>query len=561
MAAGLAVVTAVVATGAGAWQSYQPSKLESFTTTGLLGTLRRNAGLLSDVETRAQQATPYVRNLLALSQALQEKFVPGEINQPTAARILLVSDVHGANQYPVMKRIIADEQIDAVIDAGDLLNFGSVAEAEAAGLFTSIEGLGVPYLFVRGNHDASSPTDRALLQRMGRLRNVVLLEPGGGSYTQATVNGVTVAGFNDPRWFGDDDRNNAAKQTPAAEAFNRAYAGRAVPDVVVSHEPGAVRKVDAAGILVNGHLHTDQLEGNRIGVGTFTGGGTVSHFVQDAETKDGTGDPGELAGQPYAFDIAVFGQSCTLTSLTRYTYRNLIQGRPAYDDVQVINGSTIQPAAPGSTRSCAEGTGLAVTPVAEPPATARRRPDALTAGDPGGDRTRGRAQRTTATVAAERLHPTAAEGIARVGQRERRRPGLQPRQAPRAVHRLAPAAEHAGGPAGADLRRRRLDRREPAAPGPAGRRARARARDRTRRPRAGPASPATPGCRSPPASTCSSSTRTTGSGTRRWSGCTPTPSPTTPTSCWARWSGSAAGACRSSCTGPTCPTRPSPRPR
>ena len=295
--------------------------------------------------------------------------MPGEINQPTAARILLVSDVHGANQYPVMKRIIADEQIDAVIDSGDLLNFGSVAEAEAAGLFTSIAGLGVPYLFVRGNHDAGSPTDRALLQRMGRLRNVVLLEPGGGSYTQATVNGVTVAGFNDPRWFGDDNRNNTAKQTPAAEAFNRAYAGRTAPDVVVSHEPGAVQEVAAAGILVNGHLHTDQLEGNRIGVGTFTGGGTVSHFVQDAEKKDGTGDPGELAGQPYAFDIAVFGQSCTLTSLTRYTYRNLIQGRPAYDDVQVINGSTIQPAAPGSTRSCAEGSGLAVTPVAEPPAT------------------------------------------------------------------------------------------------------------------------------------------------------------------------------------------------
>ena len=380
VAAGLAVTTAVLGTGLGAWQSYQPSKLESFSTTGLLGTLRRNAGLLSDVETRAQQATPYVRNLLALSQALQEKFVPGEINQPTAARILLVSDVHGANQYPVMKQIIADEQIDAVIDAGDLLNFGNVAEAQAAGLFSSIAGLGVPYLFVRGNHDAGSADDQALLQRMSRLRNVVLLEGAPGDYTQASVNGVTIAGFNDPRWFGDDNKDNAAKQTPAAEAFNRAYAGRHVPDVVVSHEPGAVEKVESAGVLVNGHLHTDQLEGNRIGVGTFTGGGTVSHFVQDAE-KSGTGDEGELAGQPYAFDIAVFGRSCTLTSLTRYTYRNLIQGRPAYDDVQVINGSTIQPpiegsagsagstGSTGSTRTCAEGTGLSRTSVTEPPTT------------------------------------------------------------------------------------------------------------------------------------------------------------------------------------------------
>lgn len=366
-AAALAVVSAVLGTGVAAWQSYQPAKLESFTTTGLLGTLRRNAGLLSDVETRAQQATPYVRNLMALSQALQEKFVPGEINQPTAARILLVSDVHGANQYPVMRRIVADERIDAVIDAGDLLNFGSVAEAEAAGLFSSIAALKVPYLFVRGNHDAGSPNDRALLRRMGRVRNVVLLQPGDGDYTQGSVNGVTVAGFNDPRYFGDDDRNNAAEQAPAAEAFNRAYAGRDAPDVVVSHEPGAVKKVDAAGLLVNGHLHTDQLEGNRIGVGTFTGGGTVSHFVQDAE-KAGAGDQGELAGQPYAFDIAVFGRSCTLTSLTRYTYRNLIQGRPAYDNVQVINGRTIQPADKGASRSCVEGSGLSVASVAGAPA-------------------------------------------------------------------------------------------------------------------------------------------------------------------------------------------------
>ena len=328
------------------------------------------------MQTRAQQATPYVRNLLALSQALQEKFVPGEINQPTAARILLVSDVHGANQYPVMKRIIADEQIDAVVDAGDLLNFGSVTEAEAAGLFSSIAGLGVPYLFVRGNHDAGSPADQALLQRMSRIRNVVLLEAAPGDYTQANVNGVTIAGFNDPRWFGDDNRDNGAKQTPAAEAFNRAYAGRHVPDVVVSHEPGAVEKVEAAGILVNGHLHTDQLEGNRIGVGTFTGGGTVSHFVQDAE-KAGPGDGSELAGQPYAFDIAVFGQRCTLTSLTRYTYRNLIQGRPAYDDVQVINGSTIQPPVEGSTRTCAQGGGSRGprSPSPRRPSTPARAPD------------------------------------------------------------------------------------------------------------------------------------------------------------------------------------------
>jgi len=358
LSTGVAGLLAVGATGVGAWSTYQPDQLSSFRTTGLLGTFRSNAGLLADVEARAEQATPYVTNLLALSQALQEKFVPEGITQPTAARFLLVSDIHGANQYPVMKRIIDDEKITAVIDSGDLLNFGSVSEAELSGIFTSIANLGVPYIFVRGNHDAASLTDQTLLRRMARIENVLLLEPTPKSYTEASVNGVVVAGFNDPRFFGDDNRDNSQKQQPAADSFNRAYARRPRPDIVVSHEPGAVERVDSATLRVNGHMHRDELEGNRIGVGTFTGGGTVSHFLVEQ-----AGDqPGELEGQPYAFDIAVFSQTCNLASLTRYTYRNLIQGRPAYDDVRVINGKTIAVHEPGR-RTCGADQGLTQTPV------------------------------------------------------------------------------------------------------------------------------------------------------------------------------------------------------
>ena len=50
-----------------------------------------------------------------------------------------------------------------------------------------------------------------------------------------------------------------------------------------------------------------------------------------------------MTGQPYAFDVATFGSSCGLTQLTRYSYRNLLEGRPAYDTVQVVNGERIQP--------------------------------------------------------------------------------------------------------------------------------------------------------------------------------------------------------------------------
>jgi predicted phosphodiesterase len=394
---GVASLLAIGATGIGISQTYQPGQLSRFRTTGLLSTVRSNAGLLAGVEARAQQATPYVTNLLALSAALQENFTPTDPARPPAARFLLVSDIHGANQYPLMKRIVQEEKITAVIDSGDLINLGSVTEAELAGLFASIRDLRVPYIFVRGNHDANSLSDQALLRRMATIPNVVLLEPTPQSYTQLAVNGVVLAGFNDPRFFGDDSKNMEQKQRPAADAFNRAYAGRARPDIVVTHEPVAARMVASATVVVNGHLHKDEIEGNRIGVGTFTGGGTLSHFLLDKQSlldqqslldrqrlsdkqrldkqslldrqgagkqgADNADDPsGELPGQPYAFDIAAYGQDCELTSLTRYTFRNLIQGRPAYDDVSVINGRTIAGREPDG-RTCAADLGMIRTTV------------------------------------------------------------------------------------------------------------------------------------------------------------------------------------------------------
>ena len=214
MSVGIAALLAIGGTGIGILGTYQPDQLTRFRTTGLLGTVRSNAGLLAGVEARAQEVTPYVTNLLALSAALQAKFVPADITKPPAARFLLVSDIHGANQYPVMKRIIDDEKITAVIDSGDLLNLGSVTEAELSGIFTSIKNLRVPYIFVRGNHDASSLADQALLQRMQKIPNVVLLEPTPQTYTELGVNGVLLAGFNDPRFFGDDNKNIAQKEQP-----------------------------------------------------------------------------------------------------------------------------------------------------------------------------------------------------------------------------------------------------------------------------------------------------------------------------------------------------------
>ncbi|HET7474918.1 MAG TPA: metallophosphoesterase family protein [Dermatophilaceae bacterium] len=377
--AGATAATVLVTTGVATALTYRPGNLGQFRTSGLISTVRENAGLLGEVEDRARQATPYLRNLLALSQALREKYNPESLDQPVGVRLLLVSDVHGANQYPLMSQIVADEHIDAVVDLGDLLNFGSVAEADAAGIFASIERLGVPYLFVRGNHDATSPTDQSLLARMARVPNVTVLEPQPGRYAEVSVRGLRIGGFNDPRYFGDDNRDNAAEQVPAAERFAAAFAGRDPLDLVAAHEPAAVAAVPASvagGIRVHGHMHSRQLTGDTVGVGTFTGGGTVYHFgtgePATGTADDPAGEDDELTGQPYSFDIAAFGQQCALASLTRYTYRDLVSGRPAYDDVSVISGRSVSAAEPAG-RSCsasnANDTLVLSVPTPEPVAT------------------------------------------------------------------------------------------------------------------------------------------------------------------------------------------------
>lgn len=353
-----AALVATLVTAGSIWRTYQPDRLRAFTSTGVLGTVQRNSALLTDVEERSSQVVPYLRNLIALSTALQTKYSPTSLDSPAALRILLVSDIHGGNQYPLLKSIIAEERIDAVVDAGDLVTFGTVAEGDAAGLFTGIASLGVPYFFVKGNHDGTSATDDAILRRLATLSNVVLLQPKADTFTEAELHGIRITGLNDPRWFGDDGKRSAAKQRPAVEAYERAMGERPASDLVVGHEPASVMPLHG-GVLVNGHMHTADLEGNRIQAGTFTGGGPFTHYI--------SAEPGaELSGQPSAFDVLEFGEQCLLTSLTRYRFRDVLEGRPAYESVTLINGAQVDTRQPSEDRVCSPTEPLATTELIDP---------------------------------------------------------------------------------------------------------------------------------------------------------------------------------------------------
>lgn len=350
---------ATLVPAAAALLTYRTANVVEYRATGLLGTVQDNENLFSDIAHQAEVGSQYVRNLLALSAALQQEFVPVEATQGDGARFLLVSDVHGMNYYPLMRHIVAEQGIDAVIDSGDLLNFGRAPEGELAGIYEGIESLGVPYVFVRGNHDATSRTDENVLRRLEQVPNVHLLEPTAGAYQEVEINGVRISGFNDWRYFGEVAEDFGAIQAEAARRYAAAV-GEDLPDIAVGHEPFAMDRVNAAGVRLNGHMHVADLVGNRIQVGSFTGGGLVNHF----HLRQGEGDEtaGELVGGPYAFDVLAFDETCSVQSLTRYTYRNLVSGRPEFTEVSLVNGARIaDPAEEG--RSCGPDAALEVRPV------------------------------------------------------------------------------------------------------------------------------------------------------------------------------------------------------
>ncbi|MGB3827894.1 MAG: metallophosphoesterase [Ornithinimicrobium sp.] len=356
----IASTLAVGAPGLASYLTYRPGTVTTYRATSLLATVQQGSGLFAAITGQAQAASPYLQNLFALSNALQLEFAPPEVAGEAGARFLLISDMHGANYYPLVKQIVDTEQITAVIDTGDLINFGLVEEGELADIYTSVGDLGVPYVYVRGNHDAASAGDEAFLDRMAQIPNVIVLEPNEGEYQEAAINGVTISGFNDVRFFNERREDFGTPQVEIADRFQEATAGRTPSDIVVSHQPYAVRRIQASAVTLNGHMHRAELDGQRIGIGTFSGGGLFNHFIFSDEEGEEPG--GEVQGQPYAFDILTFGQDCSVDSLARFSFRNLVSGRPQYDDVSLINGSTIDPDPPQD-RTCGPEQPLRVTPI------------------------------------------------------------------------------------------------------------------------------------------------------------------------------------------------------
>jgi predicted phosphodiesterase len=169
-------------------------------------------------------------------------------------RILHVSDLHlNPSSWGLIRTVVQTFDIDAVVDTGDVVDWGSAAETNYV---SSIASVGVPYIYVRGNHDSG-----IIQSAVGRQKNAIVLDN-----KITTIDGLTIAGIGDPEFTPDKTTapEPANADDPAASPLLAAgnqlaqtieASGKPV-DIAMVHDPAMAPPLSGVVPLVlAGHLH------------------------------------------------------------------------------------------------------------------------------------------------------------------------------------------------------------------------------------------------------------------------------------------------------------------
>lgn len=216
--------------------------------TGLLVFVPRVVGdastIVTNFEEYGQQLGDLVNNVAKLSLAAQS--LPRLGSTGNDIRMLHVSDIHlNPNVWPILRSVVEQYDIDVVVDTGDIADHGTSLENR---LLTPIETLGVPYVYIRGNHDSSSTA-----AAIAAMDNATVLNG-----TVADIGGLTIAGMPDPRFTPDKSTQPTNEQVVASgEDLAQVIAKSSEPvDVAMVHDPTAATPLaGAVPLVLAGHVH------------------------------------------------------------------------------------------------------------------------------------------------------------------------------------------------------------------------------------------------------------------------------------------------------------------
>lgn len=215
--------------------------------TGALAFAPEVIGTIYDSADRFNEQTSQLANTLTYLTRLTDSYQNLVVLPDDLRNVLFVSDIHSQpGTFDLMQRTIQQFNIQMIIDAGDLTDRGASFEN---GLFQQIGELGVPYVFVKGNHDSDST-----VEALEEIPNVVILD----GQVQEVAN-FNLLGSPDPRFTPDrsQPRHDAQGIHRQSLALVKAISRSALsPDIVVAHDPDAAEEVvGLVPLFLSGHIH------------------------------------------------------------------------------------------------------------------------------------------------------------------------------------------------------------------------------------------------------------------------------------------------------------------
>ncbi|GAB3592239.1 metallophosphoesterase [Angustibacter peucedani] len=331
---GLAVVgVATTLLGVATAATFDSAKLAQPQFTGLLSSApyvqRRTETLAARLESYRSGLADFVQSvttLYAVGQQLPrvDSGLDGEVTT-----VLHISDLHlNPIGFDLADRLVDQFKVDAVVDSGDLSTWGTTAEE---GFVGRIGSLGVPYVFVRGNHDS-----QAIADAVARQRRAVVLDGD-----VADVAGLRIAGVADPRDLpAEGSKDDQGKDDVAAsvdrlagvvDTYDAAHPDAGV-QIAVVHDPTRLAALQGkVPLVLSGHMHERSVTydaGTRVMVEGSTGGAGLTAGGLDRLTE---GKPvpleatllyfaktGPDAGRLLAYDaVTVGGLGLTSVSIDR----------------------------------------------------------------------------------------------------------------------------------------------------------------------------------------------------------------------------------------------------
>ena len=256
---GVALAMLAVTLGIG-WGTSHPENIREPRYEGLLTNV---PAVIGDANSIYQNFGAYQGELVKLVTNMSHIYtnlssLPDYQPNPDTVRVLHVSDLHlNPASFDVIRTIAEQFKAQLIIDTGDITDWGSEQENQyiADNYVSSIGTLGVPYLYVRGNHDSA-----ATAEAIAKQPNAVVLED---AITQ--VDGLTIAGIGDPRHTPDKSNGDNGKDETQVVAASKELAKTVkthnrtnadTVDIDMIHDPaGALPLKDTAPLILAGHMH------------------------------------------------------------------------------------------------------------------------------------------------------------------------------------------------------------------------------------------------------------------------------------------------------------------